>query len=94
MKLTNLQRIGLSTILMEDFHIVKDLSITKGGILKVRTYQNARFTDIIYYCDNGNQYHFTVSVDENICDSDYIVKWDSYNLMFHIIDYIEKGEQA
>ena len=84
-KLTNLQRLGISLLLLKVYE--HDKSIDKGGLIDFKTDTNAKFINIYFRCYNNKRYTFTLQVDENIDDTlEYRVKYDSDNNIFRIID--------
>ena len=84
-KLTNLQRIGISFLLLQIY--VKETSIDKGGLLNFKQSNNGNFITVYYRCYNNKRYVFTLQANENIDDEiEYRVKFDYENKMFRIID--------
>ena len=84
-KLTNLQRIGISFLLLQIY--VKETSIDKGGLLNFKRDNNSKFINMYYRCYNNKRYVFTLQINENIDDEiEYRVKFDNEYKMFRIID--------
>lgn len=84
-KLTPLQRIGISYLLLG---ILKnDKSASKGGRIYFKRFPDKNIINMYYACYNDLRYVFTLMWDEHIDDDyEYIVKFDKHSEMFHIID--------
>ena len=84
-KLTNLQRLGISFLILQLY--AYDSSVDKGGLLNFKRNNNSNFINVYYRCYNNKRYMFTLQINENIDEEiEYRVKFDSENKMFWIID--------
>ncbi len=84
-KLTPLQRIGISFLLLGVWK--NDKSASKGGRIYFKRYTDGNYINMYYACYNNLRYVFTLRWEEHIDDDfEYIVKFDQHSEMFHIID--------
>lgn len=92
-KLTNLQRLGISALLINIRDGLGDISIEKGGMIRTKTMNNCII--VIFNGYNEKRYEITLQLDEFIDDEyEYIARYDPQSHMFRIIDLKESEIQA
>lgn len=94
MRLTRLQRLGISEVL-RDYMYHCDYSLQKGGTISFKNNPRGEFTNMYVDGYNGKKLAFMLMEDENIDDSfTYAFQWNSEDKIFHIIDIEnEKGDK-
>ena len=86
-RLTNLQRLGISQVLVNLRETTGEMSINKGGLLKFKHLIKSELYNAYYMCYNDKRYIFTLYEDENINpEYEYVVKYDSHENIFHVIN--------
>ena len=91
MKLSQLQRLGISKVL-EDYMYHCDYSINKGGTIEFTNNVKSDTTNMYVKCYNGKKLSYTLN-HEFIDDlNEYAFQWDASDKIFHIID-IERKEE-
>lgn len=92
MKLTNLQRLGISYILLDLVH-KGAMMLKSGGVISFIKHDNQ--INMKIKCYSGFVYLQTISEREHIdCMYTYSFQWDGTEKLFHIIDIEEKEEKA
>lgn len=92
MKLTSLQRLGISYILLDLIH-KGAMMLKSGGVISFIKHDNQINMKIA--CYSGFVYLQTISEKEHIdCVYTYSFQWDGTEKLFHIIDIEEKEEKA
>lgn len=92
MKLTNLQRLGVSYMLL-DLVYKGAIMLKKGGTISFTEYRGT--INMKISCYSGFVYNQNISENENIdCVYTYSFQWDGTEKMFHIIDIDRKVETA
>ena len=90
-KLTGLQRLGVSTLLI-DIKVHGNIDITKGGWIKFHNMETLQMCSMEIHSYSGKTFMISLKIDERIDDSiTYVFNYDATDKLFQIIDLDDKS---